>query len=198
MTDKKTFSAKKRLTTLAVLIITVAFLISLAWEFFVNTPYYGYKDGFSIRKSLTGSVYYEQEYGEYRHSVFFPTFLNNDGYLRIEWGDNTTKVDEKGNDIPNDKPYIALFIYPSVFKETKYMLHITFSNGSDSSYTSSSVITFTIDNNGKYIINHSFEDDVEINYFNEYEDVIVGALKSAEDVWDLGGWNSVVKGKQCK
>ena len=198
MKDKKTFSAKKRLTTLAILIITVAFLVSLCWEFFVNTPYYGYKDGFNISNSLTGSFYYEQEYGEYRHSVFFPTFLANDGYLRIEWGDNSTKIDENVKDIPNDKPFIALFIYPSVFKETHYMLHITFSNGSNLSFTSSSVITFTIDDNGKYIINHAFEDTETIIYFNEYEEIIVGALKSAEEVWDLGGWNSVVKGNKCR
>ncbi len=186
--------AKKRLTVLIITVLLIAFIISVVWELLINTQYYGYKNGFTPVASLTGKIMYENKEGEYLQIISTPTFMGDDGFLQIEWGNDPITEDENGNTLPRKRPYISLYIYPSVLKKTNYFLTIDY----DSEHSTASEITYTKDGNGNYVVQQNFEDKKAVAVFNQYIDVVTGALKLSENTWTLGGWESVTYGMKCR
>lgn len=190
---KQEINSEKKLTILAVTVLTVAFLICLAWEFFCHTPYYAYSEGAKASFSAFLRIHYEKQAGEFTYKVYPPAFLHDNAYISLNWGTFTVRTDYEGNIIPSDTPDLSLFIWPSVFKEPTYGLMI----GCDGTFEQS-MITYTKNNDGSYNITHKFESEKTIELFNEYKGVIEAMLDFSEATWDFNGYYDIIDGIKAK
>ncbi len=191
----KNLNAWKKLTILAVLIIVIALAVCLRWILFYYLPYAGYSDGFELVTTAFETKQYEKDIGKINCEVHSPAFLSSGGFIAVRSGTFSVTVASEGKFIYPDEPDLSLFIWPSVFKNPKYGLMIDFDKREISEQ---SIITFTKNKDGSYIIEHSFDNQDTIDVFNEYEGTIEEMLKCAEETWDFDGMNDIINGWKVK
>lgn len=107
---------------LLIAVLVIGFLVSFVRELLFNTPYYGYLDGFGVSTATPlEDKAYAGEVDGYYVSVHMPDFLSANGYITIQR--DLSALSDGKNDTQTLKN-IVLYIYPSTFGETQYMLNI--------------------------------------------------------------------------
>ena len=181
---------REKLTILALLAIILTFLICLFWELFFNTPYYGYIE--EIKK------YKHSDSAQYELEAKKPVFLHTGAFLSIKNGNPTVYLDADGNALPSTKPSIALFIWPSVFHEAEYGMSIDYQGENNAGYSFHSKLEITKNVDGTYNINHTLEDPIAIQFFEEYRTVIEDMIFTAEQTWSFDGLQDIKDGLKAK
>lgn len=186
---RKEIKAEKKLTILAIIVITSAFFICLWWDIFCRTPYYGYSQGAEMNFSASLKMNYEKKVDEFTYKVYPPGFLHNNGFISLNWGTFTVQTDSDGKIIPSGTPDISLYIWPSVFKEPTYGLMVD-----NDEISEQSTIEYIKNDDGSYTITHEFETKEGIMLFNEYEGTIEDMIDCAEATWDFNGFSDIIYG----
>ncbi len=191
MKNLKNMKAWKKLTILAVSILIIAGLVIGGWFLFIQLPYMSYTDGFEKVITLVYKEQYEKKVDDITLEVHLPHFLGDDGFLAVRCGTFTTQVLEDGSCKYSDTPDISLFVWPNVSGKVKYGLSI---DKAKDEVSGSSTIQFTALDNGKYEIEHNFDDEKVIECFNENEETIQRMLKAIDEIWSFDGIKDVSDG----
>lgn len=181
---------------LGITVLVIGFLVSFAWELLFKTPYYGYLDGFGVSTATPlEDEAYAGEVDGYYVSVHMPDFLSANGYITVKrdlsalWGGK--------NDAQTLKS-IVLYIYPSTFGETQYMLWVDWQENSQAGYSTMAEISFEKNADGTYNITHNFEDPTAIEYFQTYKSTVDDLIAFSEKSWTFEGYRDIEKGIKAK
>jgi len=195
---KKT-AASVRLTIFLSVILTIAFIICMIWNLFVLTPYHWYIKDFENIYGASLYYDYEESFDDFYCRVSVPTFLANKGFLCIRSESNNIQFDSDGKVVAPKTPRIYIWIWPSVFRETEYMLEVSCLNSERTGSESySSYITFEKKEDGSYEIRHEIEDPLALEVYNENRETVEDMLDCISKIWSFNGLEDIKNGLECK
>lgn len=184
----KETKAWKKITILAVTVVTVACLVCLGWYIFCELPYVAYTDVLQHYPNSNsqlvddmGSPYTKGEIDGFKCEVHGPDFLSSKGFVAVKSGKFSVTVMDDGTMVTPDEPNITLFIWPSVFGKTTYGLMLDYEK---ENIMRQARIEISNDKEGNYVITHQLQDDENaLALYEEYEETIIDMVECAENAW---------------
>ncbi len=175
-------TAAKKLTILAVLIITIFANINLIWAIRKGLPYYGYTNPLTAHDDGSGVDYHTSVNG-LGFTVKKPTYLGYGGFLKV--GSTTphiVEVDEKGNIVGSNGLGICLFVWPDAgiikygvsFQDETEELFMQIYIDEDLNYLPKDIKNTELNDKAKKLIKENY-------------DVIKTYLDAAQKMWGLNG-----------
>ncbi len=186
----KNITAAKKLTILAVIILSIFAGINLFWLLIKALPDYGYANKVDKTDTALGTMY-TKKIGKYEYRVDKATYLGYDGFLSV--GEPYELYYDNGSIIDSSGLNIRLFIWPKVTGRYEYGVFFI-----DEVKDISTQIY--IDKNTKFIpykpetLEYNEYNEKAEKLINENYDDIKAKMDGAKELWGLNGLGDILTG----
>lgn len=165
----------KRILIIIGIIALIFLIINLIWFVGVKSRYLDLTKNFNNSKNELNN--YVKEIDGYRYIVKDTGYLGNSGFATVSIAEDIiTELDDKGNEIPNSKKIVTLYIWPEWFEGYTYRIDIDDGNV---------WYQINVDYKGTYIPYENEDTDQLKAVLEDNREEINKLFDLADNMWDI-------------